>query len=95
MVDSNKCEICDKGYKSNKYLAQHFNFVHKLEKEHKCDICQKVFKLYRLLTSHQKIVHENKKHHKCDSCGREFSDAGNLKRHIYAIEIVNNFEQEA
>ena len=58
-----KCEICDKEFKNNQYLRQHFNNVHNLTGEHHCNICQKVFKLQNKLTSHMKIVHENKKYH--------------------------------
>ena len=61
--DPLKCEICDKDFKSNNGLKNHFNIVHKLMKEHQCNICQKVFKLQTQLNSHVKIVHENKKYH--------------------------------
>ena len=68
-----KCEICDKEFKTNNGLKNHFNLVHKLMKEHQCNICQKVFKLQSQLTLHMKIAHENKKYHRCDSCGKAFS----------------------
>ena len=32
-----------------------------------------------------------KKNHKCDSCGKEFSQAGNLKKHI---NTVHNGQKE-
>jgi len=38
-----KCEICDKEYKNNRGLKNHFNIIHNLEKEHQCNICQKFF----------------------------------------------------
>ena len=38
-----KCEICDKEFKSNSGLKNHFNLVHKLMKENQCKICQKGF----------------------------------------------------
>ena len=63
-----KCEICEKEFKSNNILKNHFNIVHKLMEEHQCNICQKGFKLQSQLTAHVKITHENKKYHKCDSC---------------------------
>ena len=56
-----QCEICEKEFKSNSSLKNHFNIVHKLMEEHQCNICQSVFKLQRQLNSHVKIVHENKK----------------------------------
>ena len=80
-----KCEICDKEFKSNNCLKNHFNIVHKLMTELQCNICQKVFKLQAQLTSHVKIVHENKKYHKCGSCKKSFSQAGILKKHINSV----------
>ena len=71
-----KCEICDKEFKSNSGLKNHFNIVHKLMKENQCKICQKGFKHQSELISHGKIAHENKKYHKCDSCEKSFSQAG-------------------
>ena len=50
-----KCEICDKEFKSNNGLKNHFNIVHKLMKERRCNICQKVFKLTNELSSHVKF----------------------------------------
>ena len=60
-INTLRCEICDKEFKSNNGLKNHFNIVHKLMKEPQCNICQKVFKLQTQLTSHVKIAHENKK----------------------------------
>ena len=62
--NSLKCEICDKEFKSNTGLKNHFNIVHKLMKEHQCNVCEKKFKLHRQIDSHVKIAHENKKYHK-------------------------------
>ena len=67
-----KCEICEKEFKSNNGLKNHFNIVHKLMKEYECKIFQKVFKLQTQLNSHVKIVLENKKYHKCNSCKKSF-----------------------
>ena len=55
-----KCEICDKEFKTNNGLKNHFNLVHKLMKEHQCNICQKVVGFQCQLISHVKTTaHEN------------------------------------
>ncbi len=49
--EKTKCEICDKEFKNNKYLKQHFIRVHTPnEFEYQCNICQKVFRLKSNLT---------------------------------------------
>ena len=42
-----KCEICEKMFKNNNGLRNHFNIVHAFVKgiDHQCNICQKVFEL--------------------------------------------------
>ena len=72
-----KCEICDKEYKNNKGLKNHFNIIHNLEKEYCCNICQKIFNVQGELTVHLKSIHANKKDHKCDSCKKSFSTEEN------------------
>ena len=51
-----KCEICDKEFKSNGCLKQHFRNVHNPEEEHQCNICQKVFRLKSQLELHVKSI---------------------------------------
>ena len=36
-----KCEICDKEFKTNNGLKNHFDITHNLEKEYQCNICQR------------------------------------------------------
>ena len=79
MVNSNKsrqnpieCEICDKEFKSNNGLKNHFNIVHKLMKKYQCNICQSIFKLQCHLNYHMKIAHQNKKYHKVTHVQRHF-----------------------
>ena len=68
-----KCEICDKEFKNNKSLKNHFNIIHNyLEKKHQCNICQKYFNIQSQLSGHLKSVHEKKKDHKCDFCRNFF-----------------------
>ena len=83
-----QCEICDKEFKSNTALRNHFNIVHKLMKEHQCNICQSVFKLQSQLTSHMKTTHENKKYyHKCVLCEKSFSNVL-LRRMTFHISHI-------
>ena len=79
-----KCEICDKEYKNNKGLKNHFNIIHNLEKEYCCNICQKIFNVQGELTVHLKSIHANKDH-KCNSCGKSFLGSGILKTHINSV----------
>ena len=60
-----KCEICDKEFKNNGILKNHFDIVHGFVKGIQCNICQKRFMFQSQLTSHEKISHENKKDHNC------------------------------
>ena len=76
-----KCEICDKEFKNNKRLKNHFNIIHNFKKE--CQNSQ------NQLTMHLKSVHANKKDHKCESCRKLFTNAGNLKKHINTVQITN------
>ena len=76
---SNKCDLCDKTFKSKSSLNRHNQTTHS-EKQHICDICGKAFGTPYRLREHS-LTHQPKQH-KCDACGSTFSKKSNLTRHM-------------
>lgn len=70
-----KCEICDKRFKSRKLLKDHM-VVHTGERNHQCTVCEKSFGRRSSLRIHLSI-HTGEKPHVCAVCGRGF-----LQKHV-------------
>ena len=80
-----KCEICEKVYKTKKYLGNHYNYHHNNSGNvHNCNVCTKSFQSKKTLLMHIKSVH-GRKRHECKSCGTLCSRAADLKKHIYTV----------
>ena len=67
----NKCEICEKVFKTQKTLKNHFTTAHYGKvRIIACNICTKTFSTQSKLKIHIKTVHEGLKDYKCESCGK-------------------------
>ena len=87
------CYICNKEYNIYFHMKQHIRKVHEEKKSHKTiqrfdehEIT--AMKDHKSIPNANKLkadVHEGHNDHKCKSCGKSFSQAENLKKHIYTI----------
>ena len=96
-----ECNICTKGFTSNKDLKRHHKFVHeggKQDKPFKCDICTSGFKQPCDVKRHIREVHEGKKPErkrkikkdvKCDICEGTFQCHSHLNRHILTVHACS------
>uniref|UniRef100_A0A182JY47 Transcription factor grauzone n=1 Tax=Anopheles christyi TaxID=43041 RepID=A0A182JY47_9DIPT len=75
-----KCEVCQKSYKSSRYLALHMMKSHSREEERpfKCDKCHQSFHKEHLLKAHQ----ANHLSEKCPICEKVVSSKYALKTHV-------------
>uniref|UniRef100_A0A182SCG1 C2H2-type domain-containing protein n=1 Tax=Anopheles maculatus TaxID=74869 RepID=A0A182SCG1_9DIPT len=75
-----KCEVCQKSYKSSRYLALHMMKSHSREEDRpfKCDKCHQSFHKEHLLKAHQ----ANHLSEKCPICDKVVSSKYALKTHV-------------
>uniref|UniRef100_A0A182TFW1 Transcription factor grauzone n=1 Tax=Anopheles melas TaxID=34690 RepID=A0A182TFW1_9DIPT len=75
-----KCEVCQKSYKSSRYLALHMMKSHSREEDRpfKCDKCRQSFHKEHLLKAHQ----ANHLSEKCPICEKVVSSKYALKTHV-------------
>uniref|UniRef100_A0A182PN80 Transcription factor grauzone n=1 Tax=Anopheles epiroticus TaxID=199890 RepID=A0A182PN80_9DIPT len=75
-----KCEVCQKSYKSSRYLALHMMKSHSREEDRpfKCDKCHQSFHKEHLLKAHQ----ANHLSEKCPICEKVVSSKYALKAHV-------------
>ena len=61
-----KCEICEKVFKTKQELKHHFTAVHLVnnEKVYNCNICRKLYTSRTLLIFHINTVHKDHKDYK-------------------------------
>lgn len=57
-----KCPNCDKSFKTRRYLKDHYNTMHRVERPFACSVgeCPKTFNTKRLLLLHQIRAHTGK-----------------------------------
>ena len=93
--DNNKCEICEKVFKSQNIFKKHFRTVHGNKgKIITCNICTKTFQSQMQLNIHVKTVHGICEDYKCESCGKSFSSRLMLMKNNYgsvALLDTSNF----
>ncbi|XP_065086567.1 transcription factor grauzone-like [Ochlerotatus camptorhynchus] len=75
-----RCEVCDKTFKSKRYLREHQANVHGSDEQRpfQCDQCNRFFAKESLLQTH-------KRHHEkmpCPQCGQVFANSISLKAHM-------------
>ncbi|XP_053674581.1 transcription factor grauzone-like [Anopheles nili] len=75
-----KCQVCQKNYKSSRYLALHMMKSHSREEDRpfKCDKCHQSFHKEHLLKAHQ----ANHLSEKCPICEKVVSSKYALKTHV-------------
>lgn len=85
-----KCELCGKGYMSEKGLEKHQENVHSSsDHECVCSECGKSFKNKTRLKMHHRSVHDRPT---CKECGKAFPNKYLVKKHvkIYHLGIIEN-----
>lgn len=75
-----RCEVCDKTFKSKRYLREHHANVHGSDEKRpfQCDQCNRFFAKESLLETH-------KRHHEkmpCPRCGQVLANSISLKAHM-------------
>merc|ERR1712062_568032 len=75
-----KCNQCQKGFSSKKYLIEHVESVHEGVK-FQCDQCSKTYTYRNGLHDHIQSDHQGVTYN-CHQCHKKFSQKTNLKRHI-------------
>ena len=84
------CEICKKGYKSEKALKVHITSTHRRKKSYVCNLCDAAFVKSERLTDHKFTVHENKKY-KCDICDKEYLLKSSLQGHMTDVHKTKKY----
>ncbi|ETN66450.1 zinc finger protein 425 [Anopheles darlingi] len=83
-----RCEICQKSYKSSRYLALHMAKAHGSEEDrpYKCEVCQLSFPKTYLLKTHQ-TLHVRKQ---CHLCNKVLSSQQSLRVHLAQMHSDDN-----
>ncbi|XP_050097100.1 transcription factor grauzone-like [Anopheles aquasalis] len=83
-----RCEICQKTYKSRRYLGLHMAKAHGSEEDrpYKCEVCQLSFPKTYLLKTHQ-TLHVRKQ---CDLCKKVLSSQQSLRVHMAQMHSDDN-----
>ena len=74
------CNLCEKGYDTDKLLKWHINMQHGLTNRPKCQNCGKQFKSEKHLVKHQVVCSSND--FICNLCERMFDFKSSLEMHI-------------
>lgn len=84
------CKFCDKFYKTERQLRDHFNYSHKSQEAFICHICSKVLKSRYTLDIHVKAHTDPDNPITCDLCGHILK---NKRR--FAIHMAKHKSAEA
>ena len=86
------CDICFRGFKSNRSYKLHFKMYHSKGKCDfpECPVCGKKFSCASSLACHIK-VHEEGKEFECRQCGRTYKYKNNLKAHKCSQTLTRTF----
>ena len=60
-----RCEICDKEFRSRRYVTQHIKVAHQKIREHKCPECGRQFTQRTSMVLHVRSVHQKTRAHSC------------------------------
>ena len=88
-----KCEICGKGFSSNRTLSDHHKQFHDKSNHIKCDQCDfSTFEPYRL-KKHKLHKHADKTKFPCDQCSFATNHRHNLIKHVKNVhQDISSFE---
>ena len=78
-TDRNKCQSCDRTFKTNSKVNEHKKMVHEMIKFN-CDTCDKSFSSNGNLKQHKMKVHDLITH-RCEVCEKSFMDRSSLMMH--------------
>ena len=76
-----QCEICNKRYREQGILSQHFR-VHGGRFPYKCSLCDKQFSSLVARADHERTKHDHEKPYKCYLCECRFKKSWGLEVHM-------------
>lgn len=82
---SEKCNICEKVFRSKQHMMRHVHTKHEGIKLFKCPTCGTNFGQKGTLQRHIKTVHQKVRQFPCPDCGYSFTTAGDIKRHQESV----------
>ena len=90
-----KCDFCNKEFKSKNGLRNHKLTVHEGFNE-KCDDCGQSLTSKRSLTRHKQRYHNpNWTSYKCDECGCKIASKNGLMKHLKVFHDYNDNQAQA
>ena len=84
-VSWKKCQICEKGFRTQQGAKLHVNKMHDGDTSIKCVACGKTFKTEREIKLHMNRVHEQERQIKCESCEKDFKTNHEFRMHMNRI----------
>lgn len=82
--EQKQCSLCEKSFRSRRYLKRHIVRAHSGRKGYPCDICGHTFTEKGSMLRHIQVVHNKQGSsgcHPCEKCGKSFKERGTLNRH--------------
>ncbi|XP_063544129.1 zinc finger protein ZFP2-like isoform X10 [Cydia strobilella] len=84
-----KCKACDKTFRSNKGLSEHYKVHHLMIKKFKCSYCDMAFPTNGDLRDHT-VKHTGTRNFKCDICQKAYGRKVTLVQHMRSHNNVRS-----
>jgi len=85
------CVKCNKSYKGEKTLLNHYSLMHSGKREiklHKCSKWDNIYAKSGILSNHMKS-HDSSSIYKCPQCQKVLSSKGHLNKHLQSIHKIS------